>query len=147
MVTRYSNSINSVHYFAQLPYGLNAPAAQKELVGETIIKGEPYFEITVKFTKEGGGEDYEDRFIYWIHMENYTVDYLAYSYTTDDGGMRFREAYNVREVSGIRFVDYNNYKPGSLDVALTDLDDLFEKGELILLSKIETESVGVVLGK
>jgi hypothetical protein len=146
MATRYSNSINSVLYFAQLPYGLNAPAAQKELVGEATIKGEPYFEISVKFIKEEGGKDYEDEFVYWIHKENYTVDYLAYSYTTDDGGIRFREAYNVREVNGIRFVDYNNFKPGSLEVSLTDLDDLFEKGELKLLSKIETESVGVVLG-
>lgn len=147
MVTRYSNSINSVHYFAQLPYGLNAPAAQKELVGETIIKGEPYFEIAVNFMKEGGGKDYEDRFIYWIHKENYTVDYLAYSYATDEGGIRFREAYNAREVNGIRFVDYNNFKPGSMEVELRDLDSLFEKRELKLLSRIETESVVVVLGK
>jgi CRISPR/Cas system CSM-associated protein Csm3 (group 7 of RAMP superfamily) len=147
METRYSNSINSVHYFAQLPYGLNAPAAQKELAGEAMIKGEPYFKIGVKFAKEGGGQDFEDEFVYWIHKENYTMDYVGYSYTTDGGGIRFREAYNAREVNGIRFVDYNNYKPSLLEADLTDLDELFEKGELILLSKIETESVGVVLGK
>ncbi len=145
MAARYSNSINSVLYFAQLPYGLNAPAAQKELVGEATIKGEPYFEISVKFIKEEGGKDYEDEFVYWIHKNNYTVGYLAYSYITDGGGIRFREAYNVRMVNGIRFADYNNYKPKSLDIALTDLDSLFENGELNLLSKIETESVGVVL--
>ncbi len=145
MVTRYSNSINSVHYFAQLPYGLNAPAARKEIVGEVIIRGEPYFEIAVNFVKESGGKDFEDKFVFWIHKENYTVDYFAYSYATDGGGIRFREAYNSRIIKGIRFVDYNNFKPKSLEVALTDLDDLFEKGELNLLSKIETESVGVIL--
>lgn len=145
MVTRYSNSINSVHYFAQLPFGLNAPAVQKELVGEAIIKGEPYFEVGVKFMEEGGGTDFEDEFVYWIHKENYTVDYLAYSYVTDEGGIRFREAYNVRDINGIRFADYNNFKPKLVEVTLTDLDTLFEQGELNLLSKIETESVGVVL--
>ncbi len=145
MVTRYSNSINSVHYFAQLPYGLNAPAARKELVGEVIIKGETYFEISVIFVEESGGKDFEDQFVYWIHKENYTMDYFAYSYATDGGGIRFREAYNTRIVNGIRFVDYNNFKPRSSEVALTDLDSLFEKGELDLLSKIETESVGVIL--
>ena len=145
MATRYSNSINSVHYFAQLPYGLNASAARKELVGEVIIRGEPYFEIDVNFVEESGGKDFEDEFVFWIHKENYTVDFFAYSYTTDGGGIRFREAYNPRIVIGIRFVDYNNFKPKSLEVELTDLDDLFEKGELILLSKIETESVGVIL--
>lgn len=145
MVIRYSNSINSVHYFVQLPYGLNASAARKELVGEAIIKGEPYFEIGVNFAEERGGKDFEDEFVYWIHRENYTVDYFAYSYATDGGGIRFREAYNARIVKGIRFVDYNNFKPRSSEVALAQLDSLFEMGELNLLSKIETESVGVIL--
>lgn len=145
MVTRYSNSVNSVHYFAQLPFGLNAPAAQKELLGEAVVKGEPYFEIGVTFKEEGGGTDFQDEFVYWIHKENYTVDYLAYSYATDESGIRFREAYNARVIDGIRFVDYNNFKPGSKSVELTNLDALFEQGELQLLSKIETESVGVEL--
>ncbi len=145
MVTRYSNSVNSVLYFAQLPYGLNDAAVQKELLGEDTINGEPYFEIGVSFSEEGGGTDFEDTFVYWIHKERFTVDYLAYAYATDGGGIRFREAYNPRVVEGIRFVDYNNYKPASLDTELTQLDDLFEQGELSLLSKIETESVGVEL--
>ena len=145
MKTRYANSVNSVHYFAQLPFGLNAPAARKELLGESVIKGEPYFEVGVSFQEDGGGTDFQDKFVYWIHKENYTVDFLAYSYETDEAGIRFREAYNVRNVNGIRFVDYNNFKPQSLEVALTDLDLLFEKGDLKLLSKIETESVGVLL--
>jgi len=145
MATRYSNSVNSVHYFAQLPYGLNDNAVQKELLGESTVKGNPYFEVGVTFKQEGGGTDFQDEFVYWIHKENYTVDYLAYSYETDGGGIRFREAYNVRYVDGIRFADYNNYKPQSLEVSLTDLDVLFEKGSLKLLSKIETESIGVML--
>ena len=145
MKTRYSNSVNSVHYFVQLPYLLNAPAVNKELLGEDTINGEPYYEVAVSFNEEGGGTDFEDNFVYWIHKENYTVDYLAYSYATDGGGIRFREAYNPRIVEGIRFTDYNNFKPASLDVELNTLDDLFEEGSLKLLSKIETESVGVRL--
>ncbi|MBL4663179.1 MAG: deoxyribose-phosphate aldolase [Flavobacteriaceae bacterium] len=145
MATRYSNSVNSVHYFAQLPYGLNDAAVQKELLGESTIKGMPYYEVGVSFKQTGGGTDFQDKFVYWIHKENYTVDYLAYSYETNGGGIRFREAYNVRYVDGIRFADYNNFKPQSLEVDLANLDILFEKGELTLLSKIETESVGVVL--
>ncbi len=145
MVTRYSNSVNSVHYFAQLPFGLNAPAVNKELLGNATIKGEPYYEVGVTFDEEGGGTDFEDKFVYWVHKDRFTVDYLAYSYAVDGGGIRFREAYNERDVEGIRFVDYNNYKPKSLDIALTQLDSLFQANELKLLSKIETESVGVFL--
>ena len=137
--------MNSVLYFAQLPYGLNAPAAKKALLGKATIKNKNYYEIGVRFSEDGGGTDFEDEFVYWINTETFTVDYLAYSYATDGGGIRFREAYNERFVEGIRFVDYNNYKPESLDVSLTELDGLFEQGALKLLSTIETEAVGVQL--
>lgn len=145
LTTIYSNSVNSVHYFVQLPYLLNDPAAKKELLGEAIIKNEPYYEIGVAFKEEGGGTDHDDTFVYWIHKESWTVDYLAYKYATDGGGIRFREAYNPREIKGIRFVDYNNFKPENLQVPLIDLDKHFEEGKLQLLSKIETENVRVIL--
>ncbi len=137
------DGVNSVHYFAQLPYGLNSSAVHKKLLGEDIIKEQTYYEIEVTFSEEGGGTDYDDRFVYWIHKENFSLDYLAYKYATNGGGIRFREAYNIRTVEGIRFVDYNNFKPLSLEIKLEDLDKLFEKGELNLLSKIETENVEV----
>ncbi|NND62724.1 MAG: deoxyribose-phosphate aldolase [Flavobacteriaceae bacterium] len=145
MALKYSNSVNSVHYFAQLPFSLNAPAVIKDYLGEDEINGERYHEIGVSFKQEGGGTDFQDKFVYWIHQENFTVDYLAYSYETDGGGVRFREAFNERIVKGIRFVDYNNYKPNSLEIPLEELDDLFQQGKLELLSKIETEAVGVML--
>lgn len=144
---KYTESVNSVHYFAQLPFGLNAPAAKKELLGKTIIKDKEYYEIGVTFSEEGGGTDFEDKFVYWIDKDTFHVDYLAYSYAVNGGGIRFREAYNPRVVEGIRFVDYNNYKVASLETPLTDLDVLFQKNELELLSKIETENVEVRLLK
>lgn len=144
---KISDAVNSVHYFAQLPYGLNAPAVKKELTGETTIKDQSYYKIKITFVEEGGGTDFDDEFLYWIHKTNFTVDYLAYSYATNGGGIRFREAYNPRVVEGIRFVDYNNYKPSILEVSLNELASLFEKGDLTLLSKIETENVRVTLLK
>lgn len=142
---KLGNSVNSVHYFAQLPYGLNAPAVQKELMGTDSIKDKPYYEIKVTFKKEGGGTDHDDEFMYWVNQNDFTVDYLAYSYETNGGGIRFREAYNPREVKGIRFVDYNNYKTDDLSTPLSKLDDLFEENKLPLLSKIETENIEVKL--
>ncbi len=146
-IQKYSESVNSVHYFVQLPYGLNAPAAKKELLGEATIKGRKYYEIGVTFSEEGGGTDFEDTFVYWIGKETFYVDYFAYNYEVNGGGVRFREAYNPRVVEGIRFVDYNNYKPESLDTPLTELDALFQQNKLELLSKIETENVEVTLLK
>ena len=138
-----SDGVNSVHYFAQLPYGLNASAVQKKLIGETQLDGIDYYKIEVTFSEENGGTDFEDEFLYWIDKESFTVDYLAYQYATYGGGVRFREAYNPREIEGIRFVDYNNYKPENKKVNLSNLDKMFTDGDLKLLSKIESENVSV----
>lgn len=139
--TLYSSSVNSVHYFVQLPFGLNAPAVIKELVGESEIDGQPYYEIRVTFKQEGGGTDHEDEYMYWIHQEDYTVDYLAYRFYVNEGGIRFRRAYNPRRIEGLRFVDYENYKleDNWQNIPLQDLDELYETDELPLLSIIETE--------
>lgn len=145
MAVKYANSVNSVHYFSQLPYGLNDEAARKELIGSTTIKGKPYYKIRVTFSEEKGGKDFEDIFIYWIHKELFLVDYVAYSYITDGGGIRFREAYNPRVINGIRFVDYRNYKPLAPLANLSLIDSLFKAQQLVLLSNIETEAVGVTL--
>ncbi len=142
--TKYANSVNSVHYFVQLPHGLNDPAVNKELVGEAEIDDKKYYEVKVTFAKEGGGTDHEDEYMYWIAKEGFTVDYLAYKFYTGKGGIRFRKAYNPRMVNGIRFVDYENYKLEPWEaVDLQNVDELFKTGKLELLSKIETETISV----
>ncbi len=142
----YTNSVNSVIYFALLPYNLNDRAVNKTYIGTTNIKGEPYHQIKVTFGKEKGGKDYEDEFVYFFHTEKNTMDYLAYNYLTDGGGARFREAYNQREVEGILFADFINYKP--MDAARRDVenfDELFKKDSLQELSRIETKEIEVVI--
>ncbi|MFP4340030.1 MAG: DUF6503 family protein [Cyclobacteriaceae bacterium] len=139
----YRNTLNSIVYFALLPYFLNDPAANKELLGTTTIKGKPYYEVKVSFKQEGGGTDYEDEYIYWIHQQDYTMDYLAYSFHVNEGGTRFREAYNVRNVKGIRFADYINYEATVENFELQDYEQLFEAGKVEELSRIELENVVV----
>ena len=140
----YKNSINSVHYFVQLPFGLNDPAVRKELIAEDSIQGKAYYEIQVNFAQENGGEDFEDTYMYWVNKDTYNVDYLAYSYHVNGGGMRFREAINPRTIEGIRFVDYKNFAPkNSTSPELKDLDDLFENDELELFSTIENKDIKV----
>lgn len=143
----FTNSVNSVIYFAVLPYRLNDEAVRKEYLGETEIKGEPYQKVKVTFEQEGGGEDFEDEFIYWFHSRHHTMDYMAYSYHTEGGGMRFREAYNPRNIGGIRWQDYINYKPASAEARLEELDKLFDQDELEELSRIELEDIRELEGK
>ncbi|NJO02667.1 MAG: hypothetical protein HC880_14155 [Bacteroidia bacterium] len=144
--TRYSNSINSVIYFVMLPFKLQDPAVQAEYLGKTTLNGQAYDKVKVSFLAEGGGDDYSDKYIYWIHRDKKTLDYLAYSYEVEEGGTRFREAFNPQVIEGIRFADYNNYA-GKKDTPVEEMDQLFEAGKLEKLSEIITENIQVELLK
>jgi hypothetical protein len=141
--TAFSMSVNSVIYFAVLPYGLNDPAVRKQYLGEATIRQQPYHKIQVSFHQEGGGVDHEDVFVYWIHQKTHVLDYLAYSYLTDEGGIRFRAAYGPRQVGGLRFQQYINYEPLDKQAKVADMDKLFETGQLKELSRIELENITV----
>lgn len=140
---RYQNSINSVHYFARLPFGLNDPAVEKELLGERTVKGRTYYWVKVTFDEKNGGDDFEDTYLYWFDKETFKLTYLSYEFHVNGGGIRFREAYNERFVNGIRFVDYNNFKADPSKISFIEVADFFEDGKLELLSKIELEEIVV----
>ena len=135
-----TGGLNSVIYFATLPYKLLDPAVNLALGGTATIKGVAYDLLLVSFDEEGGGVDHDDQFIYWIRQDNNRIDYLAYNYQVNGGGVRFRAAFNTRNVGGILFQDYVNYK-APVGTPLADLPALYEKSELKELSVIATESI------
>ena len=107
------------------------------------IKGLPYYKIEATFSEEDGGDDFDDRFVYWINKDNYEIDYMGYSYSTDGGGKRFRAAFNARRVDGWLINDYINYEPNDISVSLDDYDTYFESGDMKELSLIENVNVEV----
>ncbi len=139
----YARSVNSVAYFALLPYRLNDPAVNKSYLGTGEIKKELYHKILITFDQEKGGDDYSDQFVYWIHAKDLTMEYFAYLYYTDGGGKRFRAPINVRTVGGIRFADYENYRQTDDSIKVHDYDKEYNQGRLELLSKIELENLDV----
>lgn len=142
----YANAVNSVVYFAFLPLWLKDPAVKLHSMGTSIIKDKEYHKIRVTFRKEGGGDDFEDVFLYWFDVEDYSMDYLAYKYFTGKGGMRFRVAYNQRTVNGVTIQDYRNLKPkikGSIDFEF--IEKAFESQQLEMLSQVELKNVKIQL--
>jgi hypothetical protein len=138
----YQSTINSVFYFAFLPKSLRDPAVNLEYLDTAVISDKSYHKIRVTFDEEGGGEDHEDVFVYWFDIDNYTMDYLAYSYLENGGGMRFRSFINRKEIDGILFQDYLNFAPPE-GADLINLDQLYEQGKLKQVSIIELENIEV----
>ena len=140
---RYSRSVNSVIYFFRIPFIMKDGAVKPELIGETTIKDQDYYKVLISFNEDGGGDDFDDRFVYWINKSNFYIDYFAYSYSTDGGGKRFREAINPRNISGLQVEDYINYKPKDMKVAIEDYDSYFIEGGLVELSRIENRNISI----
>lgn len=141
----YGNSVNSVWYFALLPYKLNDAAVRKQFLGRQRINQRDYYKLGITFDQQGGGTDYEDEFVFWMDSETGTMDYLAYEFHVNGGGMRFREAYNARYVNGLRFVDYRNFEPAIAPDSVSTLDRLYLEGKLKPLSQIVLTDITVVL--
>lgn len=137
-------ALNSVVYLALLPYRLQDEAAQSALLGVDTIAGRPYNRVEVTFEEEGGGRDWEDRFMYWFGADYDMLDFIAYEYFTGEGGTRFREAYNRRDVEGIVFQDYRNYTADEID-GLSAYPGLWLRDRLALVSTIELENIEVKL--
>lgn len=141
--TKYTNSINSVIYFFRLPFNLNDKAVNKTYLGEATLNNKKYHKIKLTFQQEGGGEDYNDVYIYWINTTDFTIDYFAYSYETDGGGKRFRKMINPRKINDLLVVDYINYKPKNINEPLENFDAYFEQNGFEELSRIEHQAITV----
>lgn len=136
----YGARLNSVIYFATLPHKLLDPAVILDYLGVKEINDQQYQVLQVTFKKDGGGEDHEDQYHYWINDNSKLIDYFAYNYKVSGGGVRFRSAYNLRKVDGIVFNDYINYK-APVGTSLAELPDLYIQNRLVKLSVIATENV------
>jgi len=99
-----------------------AKGKQKTL--QRVLKNDT---VNILDNQEGGGDDFDDTYVYFFNKSTFKPDYLAYDFHVNGGGMRFREAYNERYVNGIRFVDYNNMKPIDENVSVLEVDKLFNK--------------------
>lgn len=136
---KYSESLNAVIYFLQLPLKLNDPAVIKKYIGETSIKGKRYHKIQISFDQSKGGADHNDVYYYWFDTEDYSMDHFAYS----AGGNRFREVLRTQEAGGVIFQDYINYQmpPDDSITTVFKYDSLFEAGKLKELSRIELKNI------
>jgi hypothetical protein len=145
-VRRIESAVNSTVYLGFLPFRLDDSAVRLQDLGTGEVAGESYRKIQVTFQEDGGGRDWQDRFVYWFREGDWTLDYLAYWEAVDPPVTRFRRAMNRREVGGIVVQDYENFTAEDDAVDISDYDRLFEEGRLTLVSVIEFDEVNVEPG-
>lgn len=137
----YSESINSVLYFIQLPRVLKDAAVQARYLGEEDLLGEPYIRLKVTFQQAGGGVDYQDEYRYWIHQKTHLIDFLAYRFYSGKGGTRFRKVSHRERVNGMIFQDYENFSPPTPFPPLDSIASLYTKGKLKKVSDIQQQEI------
>jgi hypothetical protein len=142
-----ATAVNSVAYFALLPYPLQDPPVQASYAGPDTVAGTAYHRVAVSFD-EDGGQDYQDVFLYWFAQDTHAMDYLAYAFgvggPAEDQGTRFREAFNVRSISGVRIADYYNYRDAEIGPdSLAAYPQAWTHGDVEQVSTVELEDVTV----
>ncbi|RMD49592.1 MAG: hypothetical protein D6830_04545 [Ignavibacteria bacterium] len=140
-----ANSLNSVIYFFSVPYVLNDKAVKSKIIGHENVKGIDYFKLEITFNQKGGGEDFQDRYVYWINKNNYFIDYYAYYYHVNGGGSRFRVKTNRRNIKGVIFSDDLNYKSEKIHENIEDFAMEYERDKLEKVSEIKYENIEVNL--
>ncbi|MDR9447734.1 MAG: DUF6503 family protein [Psychroflexus sp.] len=141
--TKIKSAINSVNYFVQLPYRLKDEAVMARRLKDDSINGKTYYQLEVKFKEVGGGEDHQDVYRYWFDQKDFSMDYLAYQFYTNDGGLRFRVKEKEKRKNGIVFQNYDNFKPKSQKVTLKTLSHAFQNNNLEKVSDIITKPLKV----
>lgn len=138
-----ARSLNSVVYFASLPYVLEDPAVNAVHAGQQEVDGETYDVLEVTFDLEGGGEDHDDRFRYWLDPESGELELMAYSFTRGEGGVRLRVRTSTVGAGGVTFVNWKNFGDPNADTPLSQLPKLWLQGELPELSEILLDDIRV----
>ena len=131
-----SATLNSVIYFSFLPLPLLDEAVHLALLENESIKKESYYKLEVTFSEENGGTDFEDRFLYWINKRTFLIDYMAYSYTVNGGGSRFRAVSNRHKMGDMILSDFDNYKFSDKNTKIDDYVSFLAKDSLIKVSEI-----------
>lgn len=141
--TAFAGSVNSVRYFVMLPYALGDPAVNTRLLDLVQIDAREYQRVEVTFDEAGGGQDFDDVYHYFFDKQTGEMDYLAYTFAVEGGGIRFREAINKRRVEGVLLQDYINYGLDGHDHSIDSVVALYRTGRLPELSRIENTRVTV----
>ena len=145
---RLATAVNSVAYFALLPAPLADPAVRARSLGPGRVGDQAFDRVEVAFAQEGGGADWEDRYVYWLRPDG-RIAYYAYSYEPNpanasrtETGTRFRVLTGEQRVGGVLFQDWRNLTADTVGT-LEAFGDAHGAGRTFRVSDVVLDSVRV----
>ncbi len=146
---RLATAVNSVAYFALLPAPLTDAAVRARTLPPGSIGGEAYDRVEVTFARDGGGADWDDRYVYWLRPEDGQIAYYAYTYeasptdtSRSETGTRFRVPLGSSRVEGVLIQDWRNLTADSVG-SLERFGELYDAGQTFEVSTVILDSVRV----
>ncbi len=129
-------------YFCFLPFRLNDPSVFKQDLGLVDWDGRRLHQVKVTF-QAGTSTDAGDEYMYWFDPETARLEYLAYSYDDNGGGLRFRRAVRHRRVGGVLFFDQENHGIDGPGLSVDAIDADFVRDSMRHVSTVRLEGIEV----
>ena len=139
---RYRDWAMARVYFCFLPYRLGDPSVRQQDLGLVDWDGRQLHKVKVTF-EPGSSTDAGDEYLYWFDPETARLEYLAYSYDDNGGGLRFRRAVNHRRVNGLLFFDQENHGANGPGLSVDDIDPDYVRDSMRHVSTVRLESIRV----
>ncbi len=129
-------------YFCFLPFRLNDPSVIQQDLGLVDWDGRKLHKVKVTFEADSS-TDASDEFMYWFDPDTARLEFFAYSYDNNGGGLRFRRAVHHRRIGGILFFDQENLGTEDADISVDDLDAAVVRDRLRHISTVRLEAIKV----
>ncbi|MEM7479929.1 MAG: DUF6503 family protein [Acidobacteriota bacterium] len=137
---RYRDWVSARVYFAFLPKRLEDSSVNLRDLGLVDWQGRSLHKVEATFDT-GSSTAAADTYIYWFDPETARVEQFAYSFGSK-GGLRFRPAFNYRQVEGVTFFDQKNYGVENPQITTGDIDPEIADG-MELVSTVTLKNISV----
>lgn len=131
-------------YFCFLPYRLNDASVFKQDLGIEIWEDRRLQKVKVTFAP-GSSSGADDEYLYWFDPGSGRLEQLAYSFSGNPGGLRFRKATRYRRIGDILFFDQENFGVAgdqlSVDRVTQEFVEQMKSVSTIELSDIKVEAL------
>ncbi len=139
---RYRDWAMARVYFCFLPFRLGDESVYQRDLGLVDWDGRRLHKVKVTF-EPGTSSAAGDEYLYWFDPESARLEYFAYSYDDNGGGLRFRRAVRHRRIGGLLFFDQENHGADGLGLSVDEIDADYVRDSMRHVSTVRLDPIRV----